>query len=60
MANLSPSRIEPLSPGDQKTADDAPRSRKNAKPQAALKKSAAPSVEIDTDETDKHQLDERA
>jgi len=62
MANLSPSRIEPLSPGDQRDADDI-RSRKNTKPQAAVKKSSPPSagsIGMDADETEKHQLDERA
>ena len=58
MENLSPSRIQPLSPGEEKNREPD-RPRKPEKPLAALAKAAAaPLVEAENEE--KHKLDEQA
>jgi hypothetical protein len=60
MENLSPSRIQPLSPGEEKTSDD-PRPRKPApKPVPATPASQLPAIEDDSDGNSQHKLDERA
>lgn len=58
MENLSPSRIQPLSPGQQKDQDAAP-AKKSGKPPGPRKAPpASPSVDAESDE--RHQLDEQA
>ena len=57
MENLSPSRIQPLSPGEQKSQDPA-NPKKPVKAAVPAKTVAPPPVEGESDE--KHQLDERA
>jgi len=57
MENLSPSRIQPLSPGDQKGQDPA-RPKKLAKSPAPSKVVPPPPVEGESE--DRHQLDELA
>ena len=57
MENLSPSRIQPLSPGEQKGQDPA-RPKKLAKSPANPKVIAPPPVEGESE--DRHQLDELA
>jgi hypothetical protein len=60
MENLSPSRIQPLAPGEEKASDD-PRPRKpHPKAPPATPATTLPAVDIDADETLEHQLDERA
>ena len=58
MENLSPSRIQPLSPGEENNRDLA-RQKKQAKSAVALHATPGhPPVEAENEE--KHQLDERA
>lgn len=57
MENLSPSRIQPLSPGDQK-GQDPTRPKKLAKSPAPSKVVPPPPVEGESE--DRHQLDELA
>jgi hypothetical protein len=58
MENLSPSRIQPLSPGEEKNRD-LERPKKPEKSQAARANApATPLVEADNEE--EHSLDERA
>jgi len=58
MENLSPSRIQPLSPGEEKNRETE-RQRKPEKPLAARANApATPLVEAENEE--KHSLDERA
>lgn len=60
MENLSPSRIQPLSPSDEKASDD-PRPRKPApKPVPPAHTSSLPAIEGESDELSPHKLDERA
>jgi hypothetical protein len=58
MENLSPSRIQPLSPGEQKNQDDAA-PKKSAKPQAASAKPPSPPL-LEGENEEKHKLDEQA
>jgi len=58
MENLSPSRIQPLSPGEEKNRETE-RPRKPEKPLATRANApVTPLVEAENDE--KHELDERA
>jgi hypothetical protein len=58
MENLSPSRIQPLSPGDEKNRDlERPRKPEKS-PAPRAKAPATPVVEAENEE--KHSLDERA
>jgi hypothetical protein len=60
MENLSPSRIQPLSPGEEKNSDST-RSQKKAKSQAIPHKAPAPPrVDLDMDRDEEHKLDELA
>ena len=60
MENLSPSRIQPLSSGEEKNTDDA-RPQKKAKSQAVLRSPPPPPrVDLEADKDEEHQLDERA
>jgi len=60
MENLSPSRIQPLSPGEGKASDDQrPRKPPAPQPTRAASSAALPPVD-DFYEGAAHQLDERA
>jgi hypothetical protein len=61
MANLSPSRIQSIAPGEQESTDD-PRARKTPppKPGAITPAASIPAIDEDLDELPKHKLDERA
>jgi len=60
MENLSPSRIQPLSPGEEKNTDDR-RPLKKARSQPVLRGAPPPPrVDLEVDKEEEHQLDERA
>jgi hypothetical protein len=58
MENLSPSRIQPLSPGEEKDRE-LERPRKPEKPLAARPNAAATPV-LEAENAEKHKLDELA
>jgi hypothetical protein len=58
MENLSPSRILPLSPGEEKDRDPE-RPKKPEKSQAA-RASVPPPPLVEAENEEKHELDERA
>jgi|GEM_PF-2004811 hypothetical protein len=58
MAGFSPSRIEPLSPNQEKTFDDSSRGKREKPP--APQPSPGPMPPLDADNEPSHQLDERA
>jgi len=57
MENLTPSRIQPLSSGQEKNTDDG-QPLKFVKQKPSPK--AVPPPQVETDEEEKHHLDERA
>jgi hypothetical protein len=58
MENLSPSRIQPLSPGEEKNRDPEP-PKKSEKMQTE-RASIPPPPLVEGENEEKHQLDERA
>jgi hypothetical protein len=58
MENLSPARIQPLSPQDQ-NADSGPKRKASAKALSQNSRKDSPVV-ADPESDEKHQLDERA
>jgi hypothetical protein len=60
MENLSPSRIQPISPGGEKESDD-PRPQKKGNSQAVPRNAPPPPrVDLEVEKEEQHQLDERA
>lgn len=58
MAGFSPSRIEPLSPNQEKSFDDSSSGKREKPP--ALQPPPKPVPLLDVDNETTHQLDERA
>jgi len=58
MENLSPSRIQPLSPGEEKNRDPERPKRPEKSQAARANVPDPPLVEVESEE--KHELDERA
>lgn len=60
MDNLSPSRLQPVSQGEEKNQDDARPLRKARPVTSPRNTSAPPALDVEADGDDEHHLDERA
>jgi len=62
MENFSPSRIQPLAPGEEKTPDDPrPRKQQHSKTAPAVTPATEiPELDAEPNDLPKHKLDERA
>jgi hypothetical protein len=58
MENLSPSRIQPLSPGEEKNRD--PERPKKPEKMPAVRANVSPPPLVEAENEEKHELDERA